>query len=483
MTNQLPPMDIDTNLFDTAHQTLPHDRLRQELDRELARMLPLLTLGLALVYTLFSVVRMLFVATQTRIEIVSINLATAAILGILHIVFRWEITKKIDAHLAAASIVITILIHSLLHITITRDFLQSANILFLIIGIGCVATSLRWHLFACFTVLISSLLVLRVLSIANTSAIILMVLQAMVLSFVLFFVRYGNLREAIALRMHIQEQNASLANTNQALAQARETAEAERQVANRARDEATQANMAKRTFLAHMTHELRTPLTAILGYCELLALSIRQQGHTQYQDDIDSIQFAGNHLKELINSVLDMSKIEAGRLELVENAIDIYQVAEHVIASIRPLADQNQNKLQIQIPEAIPSFIADEMRLRQILINLLSNACRFTYRGTVLLRIEYLQSAAISEQTNQHWIVMQISDNGIGMTKEQVEQLFQDFIQVGALPQVEQHGSGLGLALSQRLARLMGGDIEVQSEPDIGSTFRVLLPMRALPTE
>jgi signal transduction histidine kinase len=483
MANKLLSVDIETKLFTGAHQAIPQDRLRGEMDRELASMLPSLTLGLALVYALFSAVRLFFVETTTRNDIIALNLAAAALLGILHVISRWEFVKKLDAHLAGATVALTILIHSLIHLAITCDFLQSANILFLIIGIGCLATSLRWHILASCMSVSSALILIRFLSIPNISAIGLMLLQAMGLSFVLFFVRNRNLREAIALRMHIQEQNESLANTNQALSQARETAEAERMVANQARDEATQANMAKRVFLAHMTHELRTPLTAMLGYCELLAISIKEAQHTQYQTDIQGILLAGNHLKELINSVLDMSKIEAGRLELVENAIDINQVAEYVMASIRPLADQNQNQLQIQIPEAIPSFIADEMRLRQILINLLSNACRFTYRGAVLLRIECIQSASRSEETYQHWIVMQISDNGIGMTKEQVERLFQDFIQVGALPQVEQHGSGLGLALSQRLARLMGGDIEVQSEPDVGSTFRVFLPMRSLSPE
>jgi signal transduction histidine kinase/CheY-like chemotaxis protein/HAMP domain-containing protein len=241
-----------------------------------------------------------------------------------------------------------------------------------------------------------------------------------------------------------------------------------------ARDQATQATLAKSRFLANMSHELRTPLNAIIGLAEMLAEDAEDQVLTEFREPLDRILRAGRHLLELINDVLDLSKIEAGRLDLHEEEIDLAALVADLAGASQPLADRNGNRLVVERPAGLGSIRADQTRLRQIILNLLSNACKFTQSGTVTL--------AVAREADEDWVRFRVSDTGIGMTKDQLGRLFQEFTQADSSTTRKYGGTGLGLAISQRLAALMGGTIAVESEPGVGTSFTVRLPAGAAAT-
>ena len=247
----------------------------------------------------------------------------------------------------------------------------------------------------------------------------------------------------------------------------------ERKRAEEARDEAMEASRTKSSFLANMSHELRTPLNAIIGLTELLCENAPRFGTEKALEPLRRVLRAGRHLLGLINDILDLSKIEAGKMDLTLETVTIQPVLEEVLGTARPLAEQNKNELVLDSPEGIGSVYADNMRLRQVLLNLLSNACKFTKNGTVRLGVTRV------EEAGQHWVDFAVSDTGIGMTEEQVGRLFQEFAQADASTTRQFGGTGLGLAISRRLCRLMGGDVTVTSEPGKGSTFTMRLPARA----
>jgi len=240
-----------------------------------------------------------------------------------------------------------------------------------------------------------------------------------------------------------------------------------------ARLAAEEASRTKSSFLANMSHELRTPLNAIIGLTELLCDNAARFGTEKALEPLRRVLRAGRHLLNLINDILDLSKIEAGKMDLTLETVAIQPVVEEVLGTARPLAEQNNNALELDCPEGIGSVHADNMRLRQILLNLLSNACKFTKSGTVRLRV------GLAEEAGQHWVDFAVSDTGIGMTEEQLGRLFQEFTQADASTTRQFGGTGLGLAISRRLCRLMGGDITVTSAPGEGSTFTVRLPAQA----
>jgi adenylate cyclase len=242
-----------------------------------------------------------------------------------------------------------------------------------------------------------------------------------------------------------------------------------------ARDEAMEASRIKSSFLANMSHELRTPLNAIIGLTELLCDNTARFGTEKALEPLRRVLRAGRHLLNLINDILDLSKIESGKMDMTPESVEIRPVVEEVLGTARPLAEQNNNGLELDCPNRIESVHADNMRLRQILLNLLSNACKFTKGGTVRLHI------ARAEEAGQHWVDFAVSDTGIGMSKEQLGRLFQEFTQAEASTSRQFGGTGLGLAISRRLCRLMGGDITVTSAPGEGSTFTVRLPTEATP--
>ncbi len=229
-----------------------------------------------------------------------------------------------------------------------------------------------------------------------------------------------------------------------------------------------EASQHKSQFLANMSHELRTPLNAIIGVTEML----REDAEALKQDlePLDRILGAGRHLLALINDILDLSKIEAGRMELALSSFALTPLINDVFKTIEPLAARNTNQVAVSCDPAIGTMHADQMRLRQALLNLLSNANKFTERGTITID-------ARQEQANgREWVTIAVADTGIGMTPEQMGKLFQEFSQASSSTASKYGGTGLGLVISRRFCQMMGGDITVESEPGHGSTFTIRLP-------
>jgi signal transduction histidine kinase len=230
-----------------------------------------------------------------------------------------------------------------------------------------------------------------------------------------------------------------------------------------------QASEYKSQFVASMSHELRTPLNAIIGLTDMMVSHAPRFGTEKAQEPLQRVHRAGTHLLGLINQVLDLSKIEAGKLELNPQTVQLAPLVEDVIGTARQLAEQNKNRLVIEAQENLGALTVDPMRLRQILLNLLSNACKFTKEGAVTLRARKVANGG-------HWIEFAVADTGIGMTPEQQAKLFAEFTQADATTAQRFGGTGLGLAITRKLARLMGGDVTVASEPGKGSVFTVRLP-------
>ena len=224
----------------------------------------------------------------------------------------------------------------------------------------------------------------------------------------------------------------------------------------------------KSQFLASMSHELRTPLNAIIGLTEMMVTNVARFGTEKALEPLRRVNAAGTHLLSLINEVLDLSKIEAGKLELNLEPVNLARLIDEVVGTAGQLTEKNKNRLIVKAQD-VGALTADSMRLKQILLNLLSNACKFTKEGEVALRVRKVADG-------RDWIELAVSDSGIGMTAEQQAKLFQDFTQADSLTARRYGGTGLGLAISRKLARLMGGDVTVASELGKGSVFTVRLP-------
>jgi PAS domain S-box-containing protein len=237
-----------------------------------------------------------------------------------------------------------------------------------------------------------------------------------------------------------------------------------------AKDAAEQASRAKSLFLANMSHELRTPLNAIIGYSEMLAEDAQAAGQAQSVDDLRKITQAGKHLLSLINDILDLSKVEAGKMRLHLESFSVPLMIEDVVSTIGPMMRQNKNSLKVDVPKDIGSITADLTKLRQVLFNLLSNASKFTNGGEVTIAARRFNHGGVEEI---HFIVR---DTGIGMNSTQLDALFQAFSQAEPSTASRFGGTGLGLAISRQFCRMMGGDIEVRSEVGHGATFTVRLP-------
>jgi PAS domain S-box-containing protein len=238
----------------------------------------------------------------------------------------------------------------------------------------------------------------------------------------------------------------------------------------RARRDAEAANSAKSQFLASMSHELRTPLNAIIGYSEMLQEEVADLGQSQLTEDLAKIHTAGRHLLALINDILDLSKIEAGKMQLYVETFAIGPMLDDVITTVRPLVAKRENRLEVHRPDNLGTMDADLTKVRQILLNLLSNACKFTERGTIALG---------ADRDGAH-VVFTVCDTGIGMTADQMDRLFEAFAQAEASTTAKYGGTGLGLAITKRFANLMGGDVQVESAPGQGCCFTVRLPARVL---
>ena len=244
-----------------------------------------------------------------------------------------------------------------------------------------------------------------------------------------------------------------------------------RDEALQARDQAMEANRTKSQFLANMSHELRTPLNAIIGITEMLEEDARDDALDDYIEPLERVSRAGTHLLHLINEVLDLSKIEAGRVEFHIEAIDVAELTEELATTAQPLADKKGNRLVVRCPEEFGAMHGDPTRVRQIVLNLLSNACKFTEGGEVSLTVSRKRTRG------KDWIRFAVADTGIGMTPEQQAKVFEEFAQADSSTTRKYGGTGLGLAISRRFCRMMGGDIELISEPGVGSTFTARLPV------
>ena len=237
-----------------------------------------------------------------------------------------------------------------------------------------------------------------------------------------------------------------------------------------ARDLAEEASRAKSAFLANMSHELRTPLNAIIGYSEMLQEVVEEDGHKELGQDLARIEQAGRHLLTLISDILDLSKIEAGRMELYLETFDVRTVVEDVAVTARPLAGENHNVLKIDAPSSVGSMTADRTKVYQSLLNLVGNACKFTEHGHVQLSISR-EAGAGGDQMR-----FVVNDTGIGITAQQLSGLFVDFAQADASTTRRHGGTGLGLAISRKFCRMMGGDITVESRWGHGSSFTMTVP-------
>jgi signal transduction histidine kinase len=230
-----------------------------------------------------------------------------------------------------------------------------------------------------------------------------------------------------------------------------------------------EASEHKSQFLASMSHELRTPLNAIIGLTEMMVSNATRFGTEKALEPLRRVNAAGTHLLSLINEILDLSKIEAGKLELNPERVNLARLIDEVVGTAGQLAEKNQNRLVVEAQQNVCALTADSLRLKQILLNLLSNACKFTKEGEVALRVRKVADG-------RDWVEFAVADTGIGLTAEQQAKLFQDFTQADSLTARRYGGTGLGLALSRKLARMMGGDVTVTSEPGKGSVFTVRLP-------
>ncbi|MBI5544496.1 MAG: response regulator [Deltaproteobacteria bacterium] len=237
-----------------------------------------------------------------------------------------------------------------------------------------------------------------------------------------------------------------------------------------ARVAAESANRTKSTFLANMSHELRTPLNAIIGYAEMLGEDAEDRGDTGATADLRKIHAAAKHLLSLINDVLDLSKIEAGKVDIFVESVDVAAVVKDVAATVAPLLEKKSNALTITCAPGVGAMRTDLTRLRQCLFNLLSNSAKFTEKGTISLGVRRLTAEG------RDWVSFEVSDTGIGMSEEQIAKLFQPFTQADASTTRKFGGTGLGLTVTRHLCRLMGGDCSVRSELGKGSTFTVRLP-------
>jgi len=258
------------------------------------------------------------------------------------------------------------------------------------------------------------------------------------------------------LEQHSAELEKTVAQRTEELKQAMEAAEG--------------ASQAKSAFLANMSHELRTPMNAIIGYSEMLMEDAEDEGNDEAAGDLKKIHGAGTHLLALINDVLDLSKIEAGKMDLYLESFEVRPMVDQVVATIDTLVKKNDNQLKVEVDSSLGEIRADLTKVRQALFNLLSNAAKFTHEGEIALAVHAQQ------QDGEDWVRMSVSDSGIGIPPEKIDHVFEEFSQADETTTRDYGGTGLGLPISRRFCQLMGGDITVESTVGEGSTFSIRLP-------
>lgn len=243
-------------------------------------------------------------------------------------------------------------------------------------------------------------------------------------------------------------------------------------------DKAEQASQTKSRFLAQMSHEFRTPLSAMLGYVHIIQLEMKRRGDASLQDDLGTITLAGNHLLRLINNLLDLNKMEAGKSELHSEAFDLVKLVHEVATSMEPLMLPGHNTFHVTCPATPIQMTSDATKLRQVLLNLLGNSAKFTEEGRISLTVALVDMPGSAEHNDQPQagVKIEVTDNGIGIPQERLNEMFEPFTQGEALPNNIQTGTGLGLHITKRYCQMMGGDIQVNSVYRKGSTFTVIVP-------
>ena len=226
-----------------------------------------------------------------------------------------------------------------------------------------------------------------------------------------------------------------------------------------------------------MSHELRTPLNAIIGYSQLLSDEAVDNEHSLYLEDLDKITNSGNHLLSLINNVLDLSKIEAGKVEVYPESFKVSDIVNEVVSTLRPLSEYNNNQLEIMLKDNIEFMCSDLTKLKQVLFNVLSNAIKFTENGKILLSVYKHQDP------NHDAMVIEVRDTGIGMTEAQLQSVFEKFTQADASITTKYGGTGLGMAICKKICELLKGDINVKSRKGQGSTVTITLPQLDVPSK
>jgi signal transduction histidine kinase len=235
-------------------------------------------------------------------------------------------------------------------------------------------------------------------------------------------------------------------------------------------ESAESANRAKTQFLANMSHELRTPMNAIIGYSEMLTEDAEEAGNVALVPDLQKINTAGKHMLALVNDLLDLSKVEVGKMDLYLETFLVEEMLSDVVATMQPMANKNRNVLLMDIKPNVGKMCADLTKVRQSLLNLLSNACKFTQHGLIEVRVR------LESSNGRDWVCCDVKDSGIGMTPEQVRRVFEPFTQADAATARKYGGTGLGLTISRKFCELMGGNIHVESKLGEGTTFTMRLP-------
>jgi PAS domain S-box-containing protein len=305
-------------------------------------------------------------------------------------------------------------------------------------------------------------------------------------------------------RKHLEERSAELETANKKLQRefieckrteaewqkAKEAAEAANLAKNQflaklqqAKEAAEAANLAKSQFLANTSHELRTPLNGIIGFSQLLKEDAQELGYTDFIPDLEAIHSSGKHLLSLINDILDISKIEAGEVDLYLETFDLPKLIDEVVTTTQPLVEKNGNALIVDCSKSAGTIHADLCKVRQVLLNLLSNAAKFTKQGTITLEVSREENSELTksnEEFHSSFILFRVTDTGIGMTQKQLQQIFKAFTQADASTTRKYGGTGLGLTISRHFCQIMGGEIEVFSQLGEGSTFTVRLPSQVV---
>jgi signal transduction histidine kinase len=294
--------------------------------------------------------------------------------------------------------------------------------------------------------------------------------QAGGVDYVIKPIRAEEVLARVETHLKINRLTSELARANDELTRTNEELRREVDRRTQAEQAATKANQAKSDFLSFVSHEMRSPLNSIIGFSDLLVADLDNEESPEALGDLRRINRSGKYLLDLINNLLDLSKIEAGKMELHLERFDLSSLAEDILATLEPAAKKNSNTLRLECPADLGAIYADVVKVKQTLMNLVANACKFTEHGTVELKLER------EDRDGKPTVLMEVTDTGIGMTPEQVSRLFKAYAQAAPSTSKKYGGTGLGLAISRKCCLLMGGDITVSSEPGNGSTFRVTLP-------